>query len=99
VTLALLQAHLRGEHRSKAREECPACVRAGDPDEVTEVPKTDRVVPLQGRECECGCGAAVRARFLPGHDARLKSQLVREARAGDIEAKLRLERLGWLRFL
>jgi hypothetical protein len=49
--------------------------------------------------CECGCGQPVRNRFMPGHDARLKSRLVREARAGDIEAKLRLERLGWLRFL
>ena len=46
--------------------------------------------------CECGCGAPVRRRFLPGHDAILKSRLLAAARAGD-DARRRLERLGWTR--
>jgi len=27
-------------------------------------------------KCECGCGADVKRRFVPGHDAQLKSRLV-----------------------
>jgi hypothetical protein len=47
------------------------------------------------RLCECGCGEPVRRRFLPGHDAILKSRLVREAKAGDA-AWRELRRLGWI---
>jgi hypothetical protein len=46
--------------------------------------------------CECGCGAPVRRRFLPGHDAILKSRLLAATRAGD-DARTQLERLGWNR--
>jgi hypothetical protein len=31
--------------------------------------------------CACGCGEQVARRFRPGHDARLKGQLVRAARS------------------
>jgi hypothetical protein len=48
--------------------------------------------------CECGCGAAVAKRFLPGHDAKLKSRLLREARIGEA-ARRELTRLGWIHFL
>jgi hypothetical protein len=47
------------------------------------------------RLCECGCGATVRRRFLPGHDAKLKSRLRRLQRAGVAEATDRLRALGW----
>jgi Protein of unknown function (DUF429) len=50
------------------------------------------------RLCECGCGSPVRRRFLPGHDARLRSRLLTEARTGET-ARRELERLGWLHFL
>jgi hypothetical protein len=30
------------------------------------------------RTCECGCGVTVSRRFLPGHDAKLKSRLLSE---------------------
>jgi hypothetical protein len=50
------------------------------------------------RLCECGCGSPVRRRFLPGHDGRLRSRLLTEARAGDA-ARRELDRLGWLHFL
>lgn len=30
--------------------------------------------------CQCGCGAQVKRSFLPGHDAKLKSRLVAEAK-------------------
>lgn len=49
--------------------------------------------------CECGCGAPVRARFLPGHDAKLKSALLKAARAGDQKARDDLYSRGWLKFL
>lgn len=52
------------------------------------------------RPCMCGCGGITKGgRFLPGHDARLKSQLLTEAREGNEEAKLRLEELSWEHFL
>jgi len=52
---------------------------------------------LSERLCECGCGARVRRRFLPGHDAKLKSVLLSQHRAGDGAATDRLNALGWLR--
>ena len=50
------------------------------------------------RLCECGCGASARRRFLPGHDSKLRSRLVRAAREG-ADARRELERLGWSRFI
>ena len=50
------------------------------------------------RLCECGCGGPVQRRFLPGHDAKLRSRLVKEARAG-WAARRELARLGWTRAL
>jgi hypothetical protein len=50
------------------------------------------------RLCECGCGRPVRRRFLPGHDAKLRSRLLNEARAG-LAARKELARLGWKRAL
>lgn len=53
---------------------------------------------LIGQTCECGCGEYTRGgRFLPGHDAKLKSALLARARAGDTEAQAELERRGWAR--
>jgi predicted nuclease with RNAse H fold len=54
--------------------------------------------PEASRLCECGCGRPVRRRFLPGHDSKLKSRLLREARAGDA-ARAELARLGWSKFV
>ncbi len=47
-------------------------------------------------DCMCGCGAPVRRRFLPGHDAKLRSRLLAEWRGGDACAEARLHELGWL---
>lgn len=47
------------------------------------------------QKCLCGCGALVRRRFLPGHDAKLKSRLRRAAALGDESAAHELNRLGW----
>lgn len=49
--------------------------------------------------CACGCGAAVRRRYLPGHDARHKETLIRRSLQGDTTAKVTLARLGWAKFL
>lgn len=63
-------------------------------------PKPPEIQRIEGDGlCGCGCGAAVRQRYLPGHDTKHKSRLVREARAGSEEAIACLARLGWLRFL
>ncbi|MBJ7608193.1 MAG: DUF429 domain-containing protein [Candidatus Dormibacteraeota bacterium] len=45
--------------------------------------------------CACGCGAVVRRTFLPGHDAKLRSQLLRKARTG-ASAQAELKRRNWL---
>jgi hypothetical protein len=51
-------------------------------------------------ECECGCGGHTKGgRFLPGHDSKLKKQLIALARSGKRRAQNRLEKLGWARFL
>ena len=52
--------------------------------------------PEAAGRCGCGCGAPVRRRFLPGHDAKLKSRLERLMAGGDEGARRRLEELGWL---
>lgn len=48
------------------------------------------------RRCGCGCGALVARRFRPGHDAKLKSRLLRAAKLGDTVAEHQLLQLGWL---
>jgi predicted nuclease with RNAse H fold len=59
-------------------------------------PAEDAAVPLI-RFCACGCGAEVRAgrEFRSGHDAKLKSRLLRAVREGDA-ARTELERREWL---
>lgn len=54
--------------------------------------------PGVGRRCEC-CGAGSRSRFLPGHDAKLKSKLFKQAKTGSDRAALELELRGWLRLV
>jgi len=58
---------------------------------------TPRVVRLEPAPCLCGCGGVARAgrRFLPGHDAKLKSALRKQAHEGDKSAERRLKELGW----
>jgi predicted nuclease with RNAse H fold len=48
-----------------------------------------------GHSCDCGCGAIARRRYLPGHDAKHKSRLLAEMRAGSSSAGAELQRLGW----
>jgi hypothetical protein len=50
--------------------------------------------PAAPRLCECGCGGPVRRRFLPGHDTKLRSRLLRDLRAGQAASR-ELARLGW----
>lgn len=53
------------------------------------------LVDGSSQECGCGCGATVRRRYLPGHDAKHRSRLFAEKRAGNGAAADELERLGW----
>lgn len=52
------------------------------------------------RRCLCGCDSVVgkKARFVVGHDARLKGELVRLSRAGSEGARETLAELGWSHF-
>jgi hypothetical protein len=55
-------------------------------------------------KCDCGCGdATLGGRFRPGHDAKLKSRLLQQARGTNkrtaTKARAELKRLGWLHFL
>jgi len=52
------------------------------------------VASVEPRPCECGCRAITRrgSRFLPGHDAKLKSAL---RKAGTPEAEKELASRGW----
>jgi hypothetical protein len=51
--------------------------------------------------CLCGCGGATKSRFVPGHDAKLKSILLRAARSGGLSPEQQdlVARLGWARLL
>lgn len=51
--------------------------------------------------CVCGCGGTTKGgKFLPGHDARHKSNLIKEVLADESEAALaELTERGWLIFL
>jgi hypothetical protein len=52
------------------------------------------------RLCACGCKEETRGgEFRMGHDARHKSNLIKEALAGNDEALAEIERRGWLSFL
>jgi len=55
----------------------------------------DRKTPREGRtprRCMCSCGGMTKGgRFLPGHDARLRSELVAQINKGDV--LLRSERI------
>lgn len=47
--------------------------------------------------CECGCGGTTKSRFVPGHDAKMKSRLLNAMRAGDETAMDELINRGWLK--
>ena len=49
------------------------------------------------KNCVCGCGGTTKGGdFLPGHDARHKSALFREARAGNAEALAEIDQRNWM---
>lgn len=55
-------------------------------------------------ECLCACGSTTKGgRFMPGHDAKLKSALVKTAKDGTTatkaKARTRLVELGWEKYL
>ena len=68
------------------------------PSAITQTvsPPTSKRMAAVNSPCGCGCGALVRRRFLPGHDAKLKSQLLAARRRGDVTAEQRLRELRWL---
>ena len=49
------------------------------------------------KPCECGCGKLAKggSKFLPGHDAKLRSRLRKAAERGDAKAKAALSARGW----
>lgn len=47
--------------------------------------------------CGCGCGAMVKRRFRPGHDARLKSALLKKMKKGNAEATNELKKRKWIK--
>lgn len=69
-------------------------VRSASRQDLPPITTVEGVTPGP-RACLCGCGAPVRRRFLPGHDAKLKSRLLRHRDAGDRDAARRLRELGW----
>lgn len=73
-------------------------------DTATEVTEEAPAEPEPRQPCECGCGqvpSRKRSRFMPGHDAQLKSrlyQVIRDEEASEdqkVEAAARLDAYGW----
>lgn len=81
----------------------PHIIEEGEVEEIqTAADKelTDHIFPL----CQCGCDDRTKGgRFIPGHDAKLKSTLMRTLyynepfEAGE-QAKLELQMRGWFKF-
>ena len=63
---------------------------------ATKVAKATTVRP-EPKPCECGCGKLAKggSKFLPGHDAKLRSRLRKAAERGDAKAKAALSARGW----
>lgn len=59
--------------------------------------RTDDPAEQEFKRCECGCGQIVnpKRRFVPGHDARLKSALLKRFDGGDEGAAIELMERGW----
>lgn len=87
------------ERARRIRLAAEAIKRGVPADEIDEFERPEEKKPRPPRlsvgVCEC-CGEATRGgRFLPGHDARLKSKLRAAAKTGDVEAATELESRGW----
>lgn len=84
------------ERLNEKKGKSPAKPKA---DLAPKAPKAEKPKP----PCECGCGQLTGGgRFIPGHDAKLKSALIKAARAVNGEtleqsavAWERIEKLGW----
>lgn len=87
-----------------------ARVKRSAPSRVTPPPRSTKPAPEKPKaqpetssanRCLCGCGGETRSRFVPGHDAKLKSQLTNIALDPTVSAKeraraaKRMEELGW----
>jgi hypothetical protein len=57
-------------------------------------PNPSEVVTARERTCGCGCGALVSREFRPGHDAKLRSRLIKEMTSSRA-APAELKRRGW----
>ena len=63
-------------------------------------PRRERRIPTPGAPCECGCaGTTGGGRYLPGHDAKHKANLIEAALKDDQAAIDLLESKGWTKFL
>lgn len=84
-----------GRDLTSSNERAMARLQASTP------PKRNKRRTQAGRDCECGCGGTTRGgRFLPGHDAKLKGALLRQAFAegGNGAAMAELTRRDWAHF-
>jgi hypothetical protein len=75
-----------------------------DPPMADEMHEMERLILASESDglCLCGCGERPRkkgSRFMPGHDGRLKGDLIWLARSGDKTALIRLDKLGWGNFI
>ena len=50
------------------------------------------------KKCACGCGSPTKSTYLPGHDSRHKSNLVKASLLGDPDATATLNEKGWAKF-
>ena len=58
-------------------------------------PRT-RAARAEPQKCGCGCGKMTKGgKFLPGHDSKLHSRLLKAAKEGDNAAKAELRKHGW----
>lgn len=70
-------------------------------DTKTAKARTKKTAPkTKAQKCSDGCGGMTKGgRFLPGHDAKLKSRLIGSAASGSAKAVDELKKLGWERYI
>lgn len=88
------------DFRKPTETEKLAALEAVEKGTTMKQTKQQNTTTKEPQDCGCGCGGKTGGgKFLPGHDAKLKGRLIREAREGNKKAIASLKDLGWAKYI